>query len=259
MLCLSPLFGGEQEPATQDILSRHLASIGTAGARAAAKSRTVRASVRMTNLVGGNGTMEGSGLLVSLGNRFSIAMKFPDPNYPGEQFVFDGSKTKVGLIGPAKRSRLGDFLFLHDQILREGLFGGAMLTSWPLLDSHVNQARLKYNGLKKIDGRDLHELSYSPKKGDRDMLTYLYFEPDTFRHVKTVYIYEVDPSFGHNQLTHGTFTRYRIEEDFTDFKTVDGVTLPSLWKVRYSATTDTTLMSEWQIQAESITDNNVTE
>ena len=257
VLFASSLFGEEKKLQASDIVNRHLASIGTPEARAAAKSRTIRGTVRMTNLVGASGNVDGSAMMVSIGQRFTIAMRFPVEDYQGEQFVFDGKNVNVALIGPAKRSALGEFVYLHDMIVREGILGGTFLTSWPLLDTNVRQPRLKYDGLKKIDGRELHEISYSPKKGDRDLLIDLYFEPDTFRHVKTVYTYEVDPSFSHNQRVHGSFTKYRIEEEFSDFKVADGLTLPSVWKLRYSATSDKTVMTEWVITSSSVTENNV--
>jgi hypothetical protein len=39
----------------------------------------------------------------------------------------------------------------------------------------------------KVDGVDLHRIDYIPKKRS-DLEIHLYFEPDTFRHVMTVYL-----------------------------------------------------------------------
>lgn len=257
LLLASSLLAEDQKLQPTDIITRHLDSIGTAQARAAAKSRTIRTTVHMNNLVGASGSIDGTGLIVSVGNRSNIAMRFPVQDYPGEQFLFDGDKANVALIGPGKRSAIGEFVYLHDLILRNGLLGGTFLTSWPLLDLNSRQPRMKYEGLKKIDGRELHDISYSPKKGDRDLFIHLYFEPATFRHVRTEYSYDVDPSFDHNQKVHGTFTKYRVEEEFSDFKVVDGLTLPSVWKLRYSASSNTTVVTEWQITSNNVTHNNV--
>jgi hypothetical protein len=68
-LFVLPSFGQDQKLQLNDVISRHLDSIGTAQARAAVKSRAVRTSVRMTNVVGASGSIDGSGLLVSLGNQ----------------------------------------------------------------------------------------------------------------------------------------------------------------------------------------------
>jgi hypothetical protein len=88
-------------------------------------------------------------------------------------------------------------------------------------------------------------------------LIHLYFEPTTFRHVKTEYSYDVDPSLDHNQKVHGTFTKYRVEEEFSDFKVVDGLTLPSSWKLRYSATSNKTVVVEWQVTSNNVAHNTV--
>jgi hypothetical protein len=248
-----------EEPKLQaaDVVARHLDSIGTAAARAAAKSRTLRASAHMAVLIGGTGSNDGSAMMVSDARRFSIAMKVPDTSYPGEQFVFDGAKAQIGLIAPSKRSLIGEFMYRQDQILRDGLVGGTLLTSWALIDINGRKPTLKYEGLKKIDGRELHDLSYFPKKADRDLLIHLYFEPDTFRHVKTSYEFSIAPTFGHNQLQHGSYTRYRIEETFSDFKVVDGLTLPSKWNLRYTAVADSTYSLEWQISVDAVAHNNL--
>lgn len=258
-LLSSTLFAQDQKLQVSDIVSRHLASIGTPQARTAIKSRTVRTTVQMKNVVGTAGSIDGTGIIVSFGDKSSIAMRFPSQDYRGEQFVFDGSKVNIGLIGPAKRSAIGEFLYLHDDIVRNGLLGGTLTTSWTLLNENSKKVQLKYEGLKKVDGRMLHDVSYSPKKGDRDLLIHFFFEPDTFRHVKTEYSYDIDPSLDHNQRVHGTFTKYRVEEIFSDFKTVDGVTLPSLWKLRYSAISDKTVVIEWQTITQSVQHNNVTD
>jgi len=67
-------------------------------------------------------------------------------------------------------------------ILREGLFGGTISTAWPLLDLKP-AGEAKYEGVKKIDGRELHDLTYVPNKSSSgsDLTIHLYFEPDTFR------------------------------------------------------------------------------
>lgn len=39
-----------------------------------------------------------------------------------------------------------------------------------------------------MDGRELHEIEYTPKGGLNSIKVKLFFEPDTFRHVRTEYI-----------------------------------------------------------------------
>jgi hypothetical protein len=241
-----------------DLIARHLNSIGPAAVRAGIKSRLVRGHVQM-NVIGGVGTVNGSAMVVSLGRQLSIAFQVNDPQIKGEQFVFDGAKTQIALVAPATRSTLGQFMYQQDQLLRDGLVGGTLLTAWPLYDPKLRDAKVKYNGLKKIDGRELYELSYEPKKADRDLLIHLYVEPETFRHVKSTYDFTVPPSFAHNQLQHGNYSRIRVEETFSDFRPVDGLTLPWDWTLRCTSYGNTTSIIEWHMTADNITHNNVTE
>ena len=45
---------------------------------------------------------------------------------------------------------------------------------------------MTFEGLKKIDGQELYDLRYRPHKGT-DLDINLYFDPETYRHVETVY------------------------------------------------------------------------
>ena len=137
------------------------------------------------------------------------------------------------MVDQTSRSRLGNFLFLQEEVLREGLFGGVLTTAWPLLNTQNSNPALKYEGLKKINGQQLHESSYVPKErlesGERSIR--LYFEPETYHHVLTVYtltvLHESKTISDPNQTT------VIVEERFGDFQPVDGLTLPRHWDIRY--------------------------
>src|SRR5262249_24929767 len=133
--------------------------------------------------------IEGNSSIVSQGRKFKCAFQFGAPQYPGEQLVFDGEKTMVGMIDPTSRSNLGTFLYTQDDILKSGLFGGTLSSAWPLFDVSKSGEKIKYEGVHKIDGRELHDLLYVPQKrgGNGELSIHLYFEPDNFRHVLTVY------------------------------------------------------------------------
>jgi hypothetical protein len=266
LLCAVNAFGQDPKLTAEDIVARHLEAIGTANARAAVKSRTVQARTTMDMVVGPAAHAEGAAMLVSLGRQLSVSMKFPDGRYTNEQFVFDGKETKIGLIGPNARSPLGDWLYREDAVVRESLLGGALLTSWALLDVRSRQAKLKYEGLKKFDNRELYDVFYFPKKGaDNDLKIHLYFEPSTFRHVKTVYTFLVSAPMAHasNQRRasmrgqNTADTRYTIEETFSDFRTLDGLTLPGHWKLQYTADADQTISAAFDFTADTIVHNNV--
>ncbi len=266
--CASIAFAQEQKLTADELVARHLDSIGTAQARAGLKSRTAQATTKMDMVVGKAAHAEGMAMMVSLGRQLSIAMKFPANEYPNEQFVFDGKNVNIGLTGPGTRSRLGDWLYREDALMRESLIGGTLLTSWALFDVPKRQAKLRYDGLKKLDGRDLHDLVYFPKKGaDNDLLVHLYFEPDTFRHVKTVYTFNVPPEMVHlreqtagrvrSQAQDRSDMKYRVEETFSDFRTQDGVTFPGHWRLQYTTDAFGTLSAVFDFTVGTVAHNNV--
>lgn len=257
----------EQKPTAEDIVARHLESIGTAQARNAIKSRTVRANAHMEMVVGPAANSDGQAMLVSRARQFALQMKFPDRVYPDEQFVFDGKDVNIGLTGPSTRSRLGDWLYRQDAVVRDGLLGGALHTSWALLDVRARQARLNYEGLKKIDGRELHDVSYQAKKADNDLKIHLYFEPDTYRHVKTVYTFVVRREMEHTrEQVRGTVrsqardrsdAKYRVEETFSEFRTADGITLPGHWRLLFTTEADQTMSAAFDFAIAAVAHNNV--
>ncbi len=270
-ICCVVAAPAQEKLTAEDLVTRHLEAIGPAAARAAIKSRAARASAQFDVVLGTpTGHAQGNALLVSLDRRVSFAMRYPDTQYPDEQFVFDGKSVQVSLGNTRTRSFLGDFLYRHNVLMSEGLFGGTLRTSWPLLDLAGRQPRLKYEGLKKIDGRELHDLVYKPKKGaDQDLTIHLYFEPETFRHVKSVYTFTVERGLRHQaELSRRDVyagpqyredTRYRMEETFTDFRTVDGLTLPGRWKLTYTAEGTATISTAWEFTLGPVAHNNVTE
>ncbi|MFB3815867.1 MAG: hypothetical protein ACE14L_17325 [Terriglobales bacterium] len=263
VLCAVSLFAQEKLTA-EDVVARHLESIGAATARAAVKSRTAQAATRMDMIVGGAAHAEGTAMMVSLGRQLSLQLKFPDRQYPDEQFVFDGKEVKIALTGPNTRSRLGDFLYRGEAVVRESLLGGTLLTSWALLDQRARQAKLKYQGLKKIENHELHGVAYFPKRADGNLQIHLYFEPETFRHVKTIYTFTVPPEMAPRdgrrprvQALDRTDMRYRVEETFSDFRTVDGLTVPGHWKLQYTTEAGQTMSAAFDFTLGAIVHNNV--
>lgn len=164
--------GKDAKLSPEEIVAKHLESIGPVHAREAVKSRLAEGTAQFNELISGKVHMEGKAQLLSMGRKMKAALQFGQPQYPGEQFVFDGRSPQVAMTDPTARSVLGNFLFTQTEILNEGLFGGTLFTSWPLLDFKERQAKLKYEGVKKIEGRELQEATYLPRKrgGNGDLL-----------------------------------------------------------------------------------------
>lgn len=255
LLSILPLRAADKLKA-EDVVARHLASIGTPEARAAARTRVGEGKAEMRELVRGSSSLQGSSLIVCDGRRLKIVMKFPgSSSYPGEQWAFDGEKVMVAMTAPGARSSIGEFLYRYPEIMREGLLGGSLLETWPLLDLQGRQPKLSYDGLKKIDGRELHQLSYKPRKGGSDMEIRLFFEPETFRHVKTMYKLEVGSGIGADVGRHVDEVRYFLEENFSDFQTVDGLTLPTQWGIRYEIQPARGAVLGWNMKIEKVQHN----
>ena len=95
-------------------------------------------------------------------DKFVSLLKLPNPDYHGERFVSDGKKTLIAQVKPGVWSKLGDFVMVHNEILTEGLWGGTLSTGWALAHLDERNAKLQDRGLKKVDGRELRRVDYSP-------------------------------------------------------------------------------------------------
>ena len=168
------------------VAAAHLKSIGSPEALAALKTLTFVGTTSVEFIQGQVGNMSGQSMCVSEGNKLGIVLKYADINYPGEYFAYNGKDVSVGHISPGQRSPLADFIFRYNGIMKEGLLGGVFSTGWPLLNLQEKQVALTYRETT-IDGRRLHEIEYRPKQGLNDMKIKLYFDLETYRHVRTEY------------------------------------------------------------------------
>ena len=253
-----PLYGGDAAMKPEELVARHLDAVGTKEARASAKTRVVQGAAVYRILVGGGGLAEGKTGLVSDGRKVRFMMKF-QTDYRGETFVSDGDAVRVAFSNSNQsRSPLASFVTTYDVIVRDGLLGGVLSTGWALSNVAEHKPKLVYEGLKKLDGRPVHQLRYEPQKhSDAEIL--LYFDAETFRHVKTTY------SISLGALPGGTIVesvnlraeRSQLEERFSEFKTVDGLTLPTHWNLQFTRElpNGSTTISEWDLKEDHITNN----
>jgi hypothetical protein len=295
LVCSAFVLVGEAQAANpptnaDELVAQHLDSIASPTIRAGLKTRVAEGPVRYTILVGGAGVLDGKAFLVSDGNKLQFMMKLPNNEYHGEQFVFDGEKDKVAFSAARQsRSSLGNLVFVQDAVIREGLLGGVLTTAWPLLNLDQRKAKLSFDGLKKIDGHELYDVRYRPHK-NTDLDIHLYFDPQTYRHVETTYSYSASESFVNlapstavgdapsagdaragvspsaGTQTGGTpetaaarqyLNRYRLQEKFSDFKTVDGVTLPTQDDIQFSQELQNgkTTLNEWDLKGLEVSNN----
>jgi hypothetical protein len=242
-----------------EIILKHLDSIGTEQVRNSTTSRAIQAFATYRILVGGSGAIDGKAQMASEGRKADFLFKINAGTYRGEQFIYDGNHIEVvGTYADKSRSEFGNFVQAQDILLRENLLGGVWSTSWALLDVEGRKAKLHSEGTKKVDGKELLAIRYLPHK-NTDLDIILYFDPQTFHHVMTVYRMEPSTSnVGGETAQAGKSTRrYRLEERFSDFKTVDGLTLPTHYDLRYTLEAESgfTKSIEWELQNVQISNN----
>jgi len=117
--------------------------------------------------------------------------------------------------------------------LRDGLLGGVLNNGWAMFTTSTHNPKLHYDGLKKFNGKQAHQVTYNPKKGDNDMTIRLYFEPETFRHIGSTYEYESQVTAMAGNMPGSEKILEHVEENFSDFKPEGGLTLPHHWQLRY--------------------------
>lgn len=231
--------GAQQKIKPEALIAKHLESIGTAEARAAARNRIINGVAEMSLKQGGTGNLVGSALMASEGDKNLLMMAFDRPDYPAERIGYNGQKLSVQAIRPGVRTPLGEFFRTHEEMFKEGLVGGTLSTSWPLLNVAARSPKLEYGGTKKFDGRLAHELKYTPKKGS-SLKIKLFFDAENFRHIRTEYERVIAATMGARPIDSGgrLDTRYKVVEEFSDFKEENGLTLPHIYKFELQMTSD---------------------
>ncbi len=224
-----------QKMKAEDVLAKHLESIGTAEIRASIKTQIVVGDALVKFISPRNTDVQGRIVLASAAEKNFLGMSLNAIEYPQEKFSFDGKNAKVGFIKDGFRSKLGNFVVANDLLLEESLLGGTLSTSWALLDVAAKKPKLSFDGTKKIDGKEVYVLGYSAKGGG-DVEIKLYFDKETFRHVRTEYKRTSSAAIGLRPEQSSGFSesRLKITEDFSDFKAEKGLTLPHSYRLLYS-------------------------
>ena len=232
----------------EEVVARHLAAVGAAEARSPQRSRVVAGETRIEVKAGGHGGSEGQGLIASNGDKVLLNATFRSADYPFERIGFDGERVSVRAIRPNVRSPLSNFFLSHETVFREGLIGGVLSTAWPLLRLEERKPKLSYAGSGEVAGRPAHKLRYAPRKGS-DLKVVLFFDAETFRHVRTEYERTVPAPIGATpaESVSQRETRYRLVEVFSDFKTEGGLTLPRSYSVGFTVfSTGTPVEVTWK-------------
>ncbi len=243
VVCILPAHADDKlKP--EDLVAKHLESIGTVEARAAVNGTRIKGTCSVSVRLCGEGKVDGQVMLASTDAANLINMNFDIATYSQEAVRFDGKKLATSQLTPGSRTCLAQFFLENEVLFKEGLIGGVLSESWPLLNVAERSPKLEYSGLKKIGDKQLHALKYNPRKGS-DLKITLYFDPQTFQHVRSEYSRTVYPSEqrriagGGGQLPgaqsqQASPTRIDAYEEFADFKPESGLTLPHTYKFHLS-------------------------
>lgn len=224
-----------QKMKPEEIISKHLDSIGKSEKRASIKNRILVGDAVVTFVTRKSPPAKGRIVLASEGEKLFWGMNLDSVDYPYERFIADGKKTKVFTIRTGGRSVLGNFISSNDFLIEQTLFGGALFTSWSLANPLDKKAKISSDGTKKINGRETYVLNYTPKGGS-DIEIKLYFDQETFRHVRSEYARISSASIGRtiDESARQSESRLKVTEDFSDFKTIQDLTLPQTYTINYT-------------------------
>jgi hypothetical protein len=239
-----------QKLAASDVVSKHLDSIGPTKARAAVTTRIIAGTAQVIFRTTPTGQAIGRAVLASEGSKNLLGMSFPSPVYPREQLGFNGTGFIAAFVTPGVRSVLGNFLMTNDVVFRQGLMGGTLSAAWPLSELESRSARTDYVGTKKIDGHTLHQLRYLVRGGS-DLKINLFFDRETFRHVRTEYERVIPAQIDTRSLTNVQTreSRYKLVEEFSLFKQEGELMLPHIYTIKLSVDTQGgTFVAEWTLK-----------
>ncbi len=240
-----------QKMKPEEVIARHLESIGSAKARAAVKTRIIAGTAQVVFHTAPLGQASGRAVLASEGTKSLLGMSFPSPVYPREQLGFNGTNFMAAYVVPGSRSALGSFLMTHTLIFKQGLMGGTLSSAWPLLDLANRNPQLEYAGLKTTDNQTLIELKYLARGGS-DLRIKIFFDPQTFQHVRTEYEREIAGAMGNRSYIApgtGRETRFKLVEEFSDFKKEGELNLPHTYKIKLITDTDAgSFVTDWTIK-----------
>lgn len=236
-----------QKISVEDIISKHLNSIGSAETRAAVKTRVLEGKVqaRTTQIL--NSLIKGKTILASDDDRIALQMSFNFIDYTGENINFDGKTVNAGFATTDRRSALGDFTYSYKEIIKYGFFGGALSSSWFLFNKDKKIDKLTYEGKEKIGDREVYVLRAVPRNGTALNIK-LYFDAQSFRHLRARYYLSESrsPLVSSEVSSRQAETRYLLIEDYSDFKSISDLTLPTTYKITYTLETYSTSQEfEW--------------
>ena len=236
MVCLLPYSGYAQKLKAEDIVVKHLDSIAPAEKRASIRSMVAVGNAKVVNVTTKTQPTVGRVVIASEVSKTFLGMTLNSNDYPSEKIIFNGEKVNIDFVVPGTRSIVGNFLASNSRLIQDGILGGVLSTNWTLLDMTGSKGKLSAAGTKKINGVDTFQVKYFPKGGS-DLNITMFFEKNSFRHVRTEYSRIASASMGRSidESARHIETRIRLIEDFSGFQEVEGVMIPINYQITFSS------------------------
>jgi len=263
LICLalfSSLLADDRKLTEEELASQHLKSMGPVEQvlegipfRVALGVCTCRGRV-FTQAGEESGAFRGEAGFVTGPDCVQFSVQFQSEHYPIEGFNYDGKEIRLlgfeaprisGLSEPQYNvGQLTTYVPSWEKYVQEGLFGGTLNTSWPLLKPEKIFDKLRSIKRRNLEGKQRLTMRYHVG-GSRG--AELFFDPETFRHVATRFRLE--------KRRAGTVSiadpkqRVTLWEKFSDFEKVDGLELPTRWTITLELPRDT---SHWEIDLHNL-------
>jgi hypothetical protein len=271
----------ETKITADELVAAHLKSIGTPEAIKAIKSRVVSGVAAVRFIQGASGSYNDGGFVfASEPDRLGLVMKFNATEYPIEYFAYDGHSVTVANIKPGQKSPVAEFIDRFNGFVKEGLLGGTLSVAWPLLNLKEKKAELKCSE-GSLDGKPVYEVEYRPKKPIGDLKIKLFFDKETFQHIRTEYNVSTssDMSATRGAVSSGSILNstpsttemapratimdniansyYKLVEKFGNFQKAGDLTLPYSYTIEYEIQGQrSSFLANWSMRASGQFTNN---
>lgn len=217
------------------VVSRHLQSIGSAEALAAAMNRSLLGNSNFKDIRNSIVDVDGTAQFTSSSGNVGMHLVFstrPSDDYRQEKIDYDGRRLAVAFATSTRRSPLGQFVFENPEMFKNGLFGGTLNTGWALMADKSSKIRkLDFHGYEKVDGTELIVLRCSISGSN--LAIKLYFDPETFDHVRTTYAAEIQPPVTISDEGRVSAIKHLFIETFARQMPVNGLRMPTVYKINY--------------------------
>jgi len=220
----------------EDVVAKHLKALGTSDSFAAATERRLEGKSNFRDIRNSMINVSGSAEMTSDTTNFGMFLVFstnPTDFYRQDKIEYNGKKVSVPFASTTSRSPMGQFLYEFPEVIKSGLFGGTLNAEWAILDRKNKIKKLDFQGFEKVDGIDLIVLRCTIS-GGTNLRIKLYFHPETYAHVQTIYAGEIQPPTTLSDEGRVSSIRHVFIEHFAGHTPISGLVIPITHRINYT-------------------------